>query len=52
MSLKEDCFNFRFVEKDNSGLGDRAKRTMSIPNCIINKMPMGGCPEKCEYYES
>ena len=52
MPLKEDCINFRYIEKDIIGIGDLVKKTKSIPNCTLNKMALGGCPKDCLSYES
>ena len=51
MFLKEDCINFRSLNKDIAGLGERQERFMNIPNCKINKMAMGGCPETCSFFD-
>lgn len=51
MVLKEDCINFRKWHKDITGNGERQKRYMDMPDCTINEMRFGGCPENCSFYE-
>jgi NAD(P)H-nitrite reductase large subunit len=53
MSLKENCLNFRYIDKDITGIGaGRDRKFMKMPNCMKNKMVIGGCSEDCTYYES